>query len=424
MRLQHNKKYVLIIPDGGADVYRSQGRSPLAMAHIPYADFLAREGVAGLMQTLYSDLPKESIVAQLGMLGWDPHLYYPNGRASCELLALEDIYLKEGDLAFRANWVRMEGRVLASYNANYIFSEQSLPLVEKLNKELRTEFPDFELYHNGDFRNTLVMRGVGLEPRDLHCPEPHENHNVEFDIANLISGRSVKGCAVAARINKYLSRSAQLLTTDAANMLFPWSPSKIFYLPTFNNHTGFEGKTALVGCMDFLHGIAKAGALDFFEVGNGRPDTDYQGKGAKTVELLSDGYDFVICHINAPDEASHMGDLKLKIKSLEQLDKFIVRPIVEYFQDQPEKLGGVMIVPDHYTNYAAAQKPKTRVEAHSGHAVPFALWNGWEHDDTRRYNEDDVLVGKYAQEPVNHLDLLKILGVRTANREQVAGTIA
>jgi hypothetical protein len=56
--------------------------------------------------------------------------------------------------------------------------------------------------------------------------------------------------------------------------------------------------------------------------------------------------------------------------------------------------------------------------------VPFALWNGWEHDDTRYYNEDDVLVGKYAQEPISHLDLLQLLGVRTANREQVAGSIS
>lgn len=420
MRLQQKKKYALIIPDGGGDVYRNEGRSPLGMAHIPYSDFLASAGVGGVMQTLYPDLPKESIVAQLGMLGWDPHLYYPNGRASCELLALEDIYLEEGDLAFRANWVRMEGRVLASYNADYIFSEQSLPLVKKLNKELRKEFPDFELYHNSDFRNTLVMRGVGLEPIDLRCPEPHENHNVEFDVANLISGKSVDGCVVAARINKYLSCSAQLLRSDAANMLFPWSPSKIFHLPAFKENTGFEGKTALVGCMDFLHGIAKAGALDFFKVGNGRPDTDYQAKGAKTVELFSDGYDFVICHINGPDEASHMGNLKLKIKSLEELDRDIVRPVVEYFQSHPDELGGVMIVPDHYTNHMAASGDNTRVEAHSSHPVPFVLWNGRERDETRYYSEDDVLVGKYAQEPINHLELLRALGVQSADREKVA----
>ena len=79
-----------------------------------------------------------------------------------------------------------------------------------------------------------------------------------------------------------------------------------------------------------------------------------RARAQKTVELLSSGYDFVICHVNSPDEASHMGDLQLKIKSLEQMDKFIVGPIVQHFEDQPEKLGGVMIVPDHYTNYAAA----------------------------------------------------------------------
>ena len=107
------------------------------------------------------------------------------------------------------------------------------------------------------------MRGVGLEPTYLHCPEPHENHNVEFDVANLVSGRGDKGCAVAARINKYLSRSAQLLTTDAANMLFPGVRRRFLPSPPSTITLGFEGKTALVGCMDFLHGIAKAGAIDF-----------------------------------------------------------------------------------------------------------------------------------------------------------------
>jgi 2,3-bisphosphoglycerate-independent phosphoglycerate mutase len=421
MSLHQKKKYVLIIPDGAGDVYRDGGRSPLALAHTPYSDFIAREGVGGLMQTLYPDLPKESIVAQLGMLGWDPHLYYPNGRASCELLALEGIYLEEGDLAFRANLVRMEGRVLASYNADYIFTEQSLPLVERLNRELRAEFPDFELYHNSDFRNTLVIRGVGIEPTSLRCPEPHENHGVSFDVETLISGFGSEGRPVAARINEYLKRSVQLLRSESANMLFPWSPSKVFRLPAFNEHTGFEGRAAVVGCMDFLHGIAKAGALGSFKVGNGRPDTDYAAKGAKTIELLAGGYDFIICHINGPDEASHMGNLELKIKSFEQIDKFIVRPLVEYFQSRPEELGGVMIVPDHYTNHTAACDESTRVEAHSSHPVPFALWNNRERDEIQSFSEDAVLNGKFATEPVSHLDLLQLLGVSRARHPLVAG---
>ena len=409
--VHHPKKHVLIIPDGGGDVFRAYGRSPLALARTSWADFIAREGVSGLMHTLYPDLPKESIVAQLGMFGWDPHLYYPNGRASCELLALEGTYLGAGDLAFRANLVRMDGRKLVSYNADYIISDQAQPLVHKINSELRERFPDFELYHNSDFRNTLIIRGAELDPKALLCPEPHENHGIEFDIAHLVSSNG-SGQRIAERINQYLLQIRDVLRDEPANMIFPWSPSKEFRLPSFKENTGFEGKTALVGCMDFLRGIAKAGGLEPFKVGNGRPETDYQGKGAKVIELLCNNYEFIVCHINAPDEASHMGDLPLKIKSLEMIDHFIVRPVVEYFQAHREELGGVMIVPDHYTNHAGVGNHHKRVDIHSAHPVPFALWNGHECDAARYYSEDDALEGKYGASPINHLQLLRILGVQ------------
>ncbi len=412
MNLHQRKKYVLVIPDGGGDVYRENGLSPLAMAETPHADFLAREGVTGLVQTLYSDLPKESIVAQLGMLGWNPYFYYPNGRASCELLALEGIHLGANDLAFRANLVRMNGSTLVSYNADYILSERALPIVHKLNNASQEKFPDFELYHNLDFRNTLVVRDTNLNPKDLHCPEPHENHGQSFDLKNLISGCEPRSKAVAERINYYLRHTAQILRYEPANMLFPWSPSKALCLPSFKDNTGFGGKTAIVGCMDFLHGIAKAGGLEFFKVGNGRPDTDYEGKGRKVVELLAGGYEFVLCHINAPDEASHMGNLEMKIKSLEQIDRYVLGPVVEYFQNHLEDLGGIMLVPDHYTNHAAVTSKIRRVEIHSSHHVPFALWNGVERDATRSYCEDSVLEGKYSKEPINHLQLLNLLGVK------------
>ena len=414
------KKYVLVIPDGGADTYRSFGKSPLDLAQIQYADFIAREGVTGLMQTLYADLPKESLVAQLGMLGWDPHIYYPNGRASAELLALDNIHLEDGDLAFRANFVRMENRTLSSYNADYITSEQSRPLVQKINDALSTDFPDFELYHNSDFRNCLVVRGIGVRPEDLRCPEPHESHGLTFDVEHLITGREIKSVTKARRINDYLAQAAKLLRPGPANMIFPWSPSSPLRLVDFKANTGFEGQTAIVGCMDFLHGIAKAGGMDFFRVGNGRPDTDYCAKGEKLIELLLDGYDFVICHINGPDEASHMGDLALKIRSLELVDRFVLRPLVEYFQANREALGGVMIVPDHYSNHAAVSSSQKRIASHSDHPVPFAIWNQRERDAAQHFSEDEAPAGKYGKEPINHLELLRMLGVQQPSYAVVA----
>src|ERR1700739_1064398 len=110
----HPRKSVLIILDGAADKNRERGCSPLGIAHTPGMDFIAREGLCGLAQPLYADLPRESMVAQLGMLGWDPHLYYPCGRASAELLASNGVDLGRNDIAFRANFVRMNGSVLQS----------------------------------------------------------------------------------------------------------------------------------------------------------------------------------------------------------------------------------------------------------------------------------------------------------------------
>ncbi len=405
------KQFVLVIPDGAADSYRDNGRSPFALADIRHMDQVARDGVCGLVQTLYEDLPKESIVAQMGMLCWDPHLYYPRGRASCELLALEGVQLNEGDIAFRANLVRMEGNVLASYNADYIYSAPARVLVNRVNDTLRKEFPSFELYHNSDFRNTLVVRDVQIDPRDLICPEPHESHGVEFDAMHLLAGRTQKSRDVAALINSYLQRVAVVLAGEVGNMLFPWSASKVLSLPPFAEVSGFEGKAAIVGCMDFLHGIAKAGGIESFKVGNGRPDTDYAAKGAKVVDLLRNGYEFVVCHINAPDEAAHMGDLEGKIRSLEMIDEFIVREIVSYFRFHPEQLGGVMIVPDHYTNLPESVSGQKRVDIHSIHPVPFALWNGRERDGVSTFSEDAARAGKYASPPVSHLDLTTVLGM-------------
>ena len=130
------------------------------------------------------------------------------------------------------------------------------------------------------------------------------------------------------------------------------------------------------------------------------------------VELLREGYEFVVCHVNAPDEASHGGDLALKIETLQQIDRFVLGPVVEYFLDHRQELGGMMVVPDHYTNVSAYHSRTKRAEIHSSHPVPFALWNDREQDDVVRFSEDEATSGKYAFSDFNHLDLLRILGVK------------
>jgi 2,3-bisphosphoglycerate-independent phosphoglycerate mutase len=413
---QDKRKFLLIIPDGAADRHRLSGRSPIAAAELRYTHFVAREGVTGLLQTLYPDLAKGSIVAQLGMLGWDPYLYYPHGRASCELLALDNVRLDDGDLVLRANLVSMEGRRLASYNGHYILSDRAAPLIERIRDATAERFPTFELYHNSDFRNCLVIRGAWVDPRALLCQEPHENEGREFDLDALVHTDEASAAPLVKELNAYVTCSRQVLAGEEANLLFPWSASAPLRLPAFGRQTGFTGKTGIVGCMDFLHGIAKAGGIDFYKVGNGRPDTDYAAKGAQVIELLESGYQLVICHINGPDEASHMGDLELKIRCLERIDEHIVAPAVNHFLRHPEQLGGLMIVPDHYTNHSVQGQARSRAEAHSIDSVPFALWNGQDRDEVDRFGEDAARHGRYGGCHLNHLELLRLLGVAKEER--------
>ncbi len=412
------KKYVLVIPDGASDVQRTDGRSPMADAETPYADWLASQGVCGLMQTLYEDLPRGSIVAQLGMLGWDPYGYSCHGRSVWELLGLGNVHLGLDDLVFRANFVRMDGRRLVSYNADFIHSSEARPLIERINAGLRHEFPLLELHHNSDFRNSLVVRGAGLDPASISAPEPHEHEGKDFDISGLISGVDTAGAALADLLNRYLVRLGEMLAGEKANMIFPWSPGRAFTIPSFRENTGFHGRAAIVGCMDFLHGIAKVGEIDFFKVGNGRPQTDYAAKGAKTVELLEDGYSFVICHVNSPDEAAHMHDRELKIWCIEQIDRHVLPPLIEYFQSRPDELGGVFVAPDHYTNLLI---DGIRAEAHSIDPVPFILWNGRERDGVTRFDEESVRQGRHGSPAVSHLELLRLLGVTAGLRPVAPG---
>ena len=168
------KKYVVIMMDGAGDNFRINGKTPLMKAKMPYLDKITSKGYTGTMQTLYEDLPKGSIVAQLGILGYDPYKYYPNGRASCEGLAI-GIKLSKNDVAFRANFSSFEGDLLTSFNANYIKTNESSPLVDKINNLLNKNFPEFRLYHNSDFRNTLVYQNVNCLPQDFVCFQPHES---------------------------------------------------------------------------------------------------------------------------------------------------------------------------------------------------------------------------------------------------------
>lgn len=71
-------------------------------------------------------------------------------------------------------------------------------------------------------------------------------------------------------------------------------------------------------------------------------DTNYENKVEAAFKSLK-GNDFVYLHFEAIDECSHIGDIDLKIKAIEEFDKRLVSPILDRI-DSDVIIG---VLPDH-----------------------------------------------------------------------------
>ena len=119
----------------------------------------------------------------------------------------------------------------------------------------------------------------------------------------------------------------------------------------------------------------------------GLADTDYEAKAQAALKALRTN-DFVFLHIEASDEAGHDGDLELKIKTIENLDKRIVGPIykeIKTWRDTPVRIA---ILPDHPT--------PVEIRTHVNEPVPFVIWDSnIASDDVDTYDEVSCAGGGY-----------------------------
>jgi 2,3-bisphosphoglycerate-independent phosphoglycerate mutase len=67
-------------------------------------------------------------------------------------------------------------------------------------------------------------------------------------------------------------------------------------------------------------------------------------------------------HVEAPDEAGHIGKTDLKIRAIEDLDRRLLGRLLGRIGDGFR----ILLMPDHPT--------PIRIKTHSGEPVPFALW--------------------------------------------------
>ncbi|MFH0925885.1 MAG: cofactor-independent phosphoglycerate mutase [bacterium] len=355
-------KYVILVGDGMADykIKELGNKTPLQAAITPNMDYIAKNGVIGMVNNTPKGMPVGSDVANLSVLGYEPEKYY-TGRAPLEAVNI-GVKLDKNDVAYRCNFVFIEDNIMKDFSAGHISTEEALLLIEDLNSLLSNE--DIYFYTGKSYRNLMVHKNGSSNtdctpPHDIvdRSVEPYLPKGEEADLLIKLIDNSQK-FLITHEVN--LKRLEDGL--NPANSIWLWGQGNTPSLPLFKDLFGLSG--SIISAVDLLKGIGKCIGFNVVDVpgATGYLDTNYQGKAEYALKELSEK-DLVLIHVEAPDEASHNGDLKAKMKAIEDFDEKVVGYVLKEIKDFGQYK--IMVLPDHPTPLS--------LRTHVAEAVPFAI---------------------------------------------------
>ncbi len=362
-------KYLMVIGDGMADypVKELGDKSPLQAANHPNMDRLAQEGICGTARTIPDGMEANTDVAILSILGYDPRQQHI-GRGPLEAASL-GVPLKDHEVALRFNLVTEEDGVLKDYAAGHISTEEAKALLSVLRESL--EEPEIRFFTGLSYRHLLILGKAYSD--EVQCFPAHNVVGRRISEV-LVRPKNPRAKGTAELLNNLIFRSQAILENQdlnnerrksgrpPANMIWPWGPGKKPKLPTLHDRYGLSG--AVISAVDVVNGMGMYAGMDVIRVpgATGFVDTNYEGKADHALKALCD-HDFVLVHVEAPDEAGHIGDPYLKIKTIEDFDTRLLGRILE-------KIDGdytIAVVSDHFTPIA--------VRTHTDDPIPFLFYS-------------------------------------------------
>jgi 2,3-bisphosphoglycerate-independent phosphoglycerate mutase len=355
-------KYAIIVPDGAADEPLEElgKKTVLEVAETPNMDKISAQGRIGLVRTIPAGLEPGSDVAQMSLLGYDPKQYY-SGRAPIEAVA-RNIKLSPNDWVFRCNLVTICDGKMEDHSAGHISTEEAGKLIKDLNEQLGDE--KFRFYPGVSYRHLLVFKDADF---DVKTYPPHDYIGTAVEkILPRGKGAEMLIDLIARSqqlfINHDINKVKKDLGENQVSSIWLWGQGKKARMESFKKRFGING--AAITAVDLVKGLSMLIGFDLINVpgATGFVDTNYQGKASAAIEAL-DKYDLVFIHIEAPDEASHNGNVEMKKKAIEQIDKYIVGPVLEALQSYES--WRILVLPDHPTPISS--------RAHSPEPVPFAM---------------------------------------------------
>lgn len=388
-------KHIIILGDGMADwpAENLGNKTLLQYAHTPYMDMLAKKGRTGMLKTVPDGFHPGSEVANSSILGYDQEKVY-EGRGPLEAASI-GVELDPDDIAIRCNLICIEGENIKNHSAGHLKTEEADVLIKFLNEKLGNDKVHF--YTGVQYRHLLVIKGGD---KRIHCVPPHDVPGQPFKPL-LVKPEVPEAEATANLINELIAESQKLLKDhplnkqreaegkDPANSIWPWAGGyRPKMVPLTTTYPQIK-KGAVITAVDLIRGIGHYAGLRCINVegATGLADTNYEGKAQAAIEALKTD-DFVYLHIEASDEAGHDGDQKLKLQTIEDLDRRAIGPIWEEISRWDEPVA-IAVLPDHPT--------PIKLRTHTNEPVPFLIYApGIEADEVETFDEEACRKGGYS----------------------------
>lgn len=401
-------KHIIILGDGMADhpVERLGGKTLLEYARPEYMDRLAKAGRTGRLQTIPQGFAPGSEVANTAILGYDLNAVY-EGRGPLEAASI-GYELHPDDLALRCNIITLADGKIVTHNGGDLETADADILIRALDKALGNDRIHFVT--GTQYRHLLVVRGGS---KHIVCAPPHDHPDEPWrpllvkaeEHAPEEPGR-MTAQETADLLNRLIVQSQPLLEAHPfnrdraargqrqANSIWPWGGGYRPAMQTLMQLYPQVKSGTVISAVDLIKGIGHYAGLKIVNVpgATGLADTNYEGKAQAAIEALRHD-DFVFVHVEATDEAGHDGNLELKLRAIDYLDKRLIKPVYEAvcLMDEPVCIA---VLPDHPT--------PVEMRIHVDEPVPFLVWHkGITPDAVEHYDEVSCVGGSYGMLRLN-----------------------
>jgi 2,3-bisphosphoglycerate-independent phosphoglycerate mutase len=342
------------------------GKTPLEAAKTPHMDWLAARGVFGIAHVIPEGFPPGSDVGNMSIMGYDPAVYH-TGRSPLEAASM-GVALGPNDIAFRCNLVTLSGTAdddttMEDFTAGHISTAEAAEIIRDIHRQLGGH--GIEFFPGVSYRHLMVWRD-GKET--MQTTPPHDITDQK------VASYMPKGDG-AGRLVELMEASKPLLAAHPVNKtradnghrqatsIWLWGQGRAPALPSLTERFGITG--GVISAVDIINGLGAYAGLERVYVPGitGFLDTNYKGKGEYGLRSLEKN-DLVFIHVEATDEAGHMGDVGAKIQAIEDFDDKVVGTVLEGMVHRKD--WRVLLMPDHPTAIA--------LKTHVAEPVPFVLY--------------------------------------------------